>query len=278
MRYSDTRRRASTRQLSARSAGHPATPEPIAPLAPATLAANLTRKPTVRLRRHVNPRTQEQPDKSITLVAAGQRLHVDARQLDALGAHALGRRIRSRGPASARRRSAGPCPSTTPGWHRYGMSQPAFMCSRAAHERDDSMVATAPGTALGCSSSRKARGRSTPSTPSPPTSPAASPRALAAADARVSLIRRPGRHSREDRPIRWAFADVRPSNEGIRWGEAASAADLLDMPWEVSPGEGEPVAIVCAQPARRVLRDEGPPSSRRALRISGPDGSGSARI
>jgi len=59
-------------------------PEPIAPLAHATLAANLTPADRLRLRHHVNPRTQEQPDKSITLVAAGQRLHVDARQLDAL--------------------------------------------------------------------------------------------------------------------------------------------------------------------------------------------------
>ena len=87
-------------------------PEPIAPLAHATLAANLTPADRLRLRHHVNPRTQEQPDKSITLVAAGQRLHVDARQLDALE-RMLGRRIRVRGPASARRRSAGPCPSTT---------------------------------------------------------------------------------------------------------------------------------------------------------------------
>ena len=103
---------------------------------------------------------------------------------------------------------------------------------------------------------------------------------------------------REDRPIRWAFADVRPSNEGIRWGEAASAADLLDMPWEVSPGEGEPVAIVahsrhdvcCAMKGRpvaqsltdqwpgrvwecshqegQVRRDDGPAANRLVLAAS----------
>ena len=59
-------------------------PEPIAPLAHATLAANLTPPDRLRLRHHVNPRTQQHPDKSITLVAAGRRLDVDARHLDAL--------------------------------------------------------------------------------------------------------------------------------------------------------------------------------------------------
>ena len=126
------------------------------------------------------------------------------------------------------------------------MSQPAFMCSRAAHERDDSMVATAPPAQRWLLIEQEGAWPINALDAFPTNVARRIAARAAAADARVSLIRRPGRHPREDRPIRWAFADVRPSNEGIRWGEAASAADLLDMPWEVSPGEGEPVAIVCA--------------------------------
>lgn len=126
------------------------------------------------------------------------------------------------------------------------MNQPAFMCSRAAQARGDSMVATAPPAQRWLLIEQEGAWPIN-ALDAFPTHVARRIAARAAAeDARVSLIRRPGRHPREDRPIRWAFADVRPGHEGIRWGSAASGADLLDMPWEVSPGEGEPVAIVCA--------------------------------
>ena len=59
-------------------------PEPITPLANAALAGNLTRTDTLRLRHHVNLRTQEHPDKSITLVAAGRRLNVAEQHREAL--------------------------------------------------------------------------------------------------------------------------------------------------------------------------------------------------
>ncbi len=121
-----------------------------------------------------------------------------------------------------------------------------FRCSVAARERGDSMVATAPPAqrwlliehegawpinALDVFAPDVARGLAI---------------RAAALDARISLIRRPGRHPRTEGPIRWALADVRPGLEGIRWGVAGSAADLVDAQWQVDPGEGEPVAIVCA--------------------------------
>ncbi|MGB3015085.1 MAG: hypothetical protein WBB41_10730, partial [Candidatus Nanopelagicales bacterium] len=113
------------------------------------------------------------------------------------------------------------------------MNQPAFMCSRAAQARGDSMVATAPPAQRWLLIEQEGAWPIN-ALDAFPTHVARRIAARAAAeDARVSLIRRPGRHPREDRPIRWAFADVRPGHEGIRWGSAASGADLLDMPWEV---------------------------------------------
>jgi hypothetical protein len=88
--------------------------------------------------------------------------------------------------------------------------------------------------------------------------------------ARISLIRRPGRHPREPGPFRWAVADVRPGQEGIRWRVAEHEAEILAVDWEVAPGEGEPVALVCAhsrhdvccalrgRPAAAALDDEWP--------------------
>ncbi len=67
-----------------------------------------------------------------------------------------------------------------------------------------------------------------------------------ALDARISLIRRPRRHPRSEGAFRWAVADIRPGREGIRWSEAQSVEELLVDNWNVRPGEGEPVAIVCA--------------------------------
>jgi (2Fe-2S) ferredoxin len=68
----------------------------------------------------------------------------------------------------------------------------------------------------------------------------------ASVGARISLIRRPGRHPRRDSSLAWAFADVRPGHEGIRWGVAGDIDELLSVEWQVTPGEGETVALVCA--------------------------------
>lgn len=63
--------------------------------------------------------------------------------------------------------------------------------------------------------------------------------------ARVSLIRRPARHPRTPGPFRWAVADIRAGREGIRWNVAEALGELVQRPWEVDAGEGEPVALVC---------------------------------
>src|SRR5436305_1500285 len=53
-----------------------------------------------------------------------------------------------------------------------------------------------------------------------------------ASDARVVLIRRPGRHpSAGDQPrnLAWAIADTSPGTEGILWGSWRRPADLLGL-------------------------------------------------
>ncbi len=64
--------------------------------------------------------------------------------------------------------------------------------------------------------------------------------------ARVSLIRRPGRHARVRTPTHWAVADVRPGFEGIRWFTGRGPEEILEQDWDVEPSEGEPLALVCA--------------------------------
>jgi hypothetical protein len=77
-------------------------------------------------------------------------------------------------------------------------------------------------------------------------------RALAArahrSGVRLLAIRRPGR-ARGPVRWRWAAIDSRPGTEGVRWGEAASAEDLLDVPLDGSTGvpSERPVIAVCAQ-------------------------------
>ncbi|GAA1823802.1 sucrase ferredoxin [Agromyces salentinus] len=64
---------------------------------------------------------------------------------------------------------------------------------------------------------------------------------------RILAIRRPGR--RTPPPMqRWAIADSRLGLERIVWGEAASPADLLDLPLDGSTGtpSAEPVYAACA--------------------------------
>lgn len=126
------------------------------------------------------------------------------------------------------------------------ISANGFRCSAAAETRGDSMVATAPPaqrwlliehegawpvTALEAFTREVAGGLAS---------------RAASVDARISLIRRPGRHPRADGPIRWAIADVRPGHEGIRWSVAERASAVIGANWDVAAGEGEPVAIVCA--------------------------------
>jgi hypothetical protein len=121
----------------------------------------------------------------------------------------------------------------------------AFRCSLAALARGDSMVATAPPAPSWLLLER----------------PGAWPvhaldvlddelaqallQRAAEHEARVTLIRRPGRSAAAGR-LRWAFADCRPGREGIRWGEVDHAGEVLDLEWAADPGEGEPVALVCA--------------------------------
>lgn len=64
--------------------------------------------------------------------------------------------------------------------------------------------------------------------------------------ARISLIRRPRRHPADPGPFRWAVADVRRGQEGIRWHTAHGVNDVVDADWDVTAGEGEPVALVCS--------------------------------
>lgn len=122
----------------------------------------------------------------------------------------------------------------------------SMRCSALASLRNDSMVATAPPAQHWLLIEQEG--------PWPlhalDALPGAVSRSLttraAAVGARISLIRRTGRHPRRSGSIRWAYADVRRGREGIRWQSAQSAADIAQARWEVEPGEGEAVAIVCA--------------------------------
>jgi hypothetical protein len=77
-------------------------------------------------------------------------------------------------------------------------------------------------------------------------------RALAArthdAGVRLLAIRRPGR-ARGPVRWRWAIVDSRVGAEWIRWGEAATPEELLDLPLDGSTGtpSADPLIAVCAQ-------------------------------
>ncbi|MGA7689080.1 MAG: sucrase ferredoxin [Jiangellales bacterium] len=119
-------------------------------------------------------------------------------------------------------------------------------CSIAAAARGDSMVATAPPAHRWLLIEHEgAWPANALEVFDPPVARALAARA-SAMHARISLVRRPGRHPREQAPLRWALADTRPGREGIRWGVVDQHHDLVDLDWDVTPGEGEPVAIVCA--------------------------------
>lgn len=126
------------------------------------------------------------------------------------------------------------------------MSASTFRCSQESIARGDSMVATAPPAQRWLLIEQEGAWpvNALDALPGNVTTRLAA--RAASVGARVSLIRSPGRHARQDASIRWAFADVRPGNEGIRWGLVAATDELLDLEWAVSAGEGEPVALVCA--------------------------------
>jgi hypothetical protein len=64
--------------------------------------------------------------------------------------------------------------------------------------------------------------------------------------ARVALVRRPGRRPAPAAGVRYLVADLRPGHEGLRWAQAASAEAIATADWTVQAGEGDPVALVCA--------------------------------
>jgi hypothetical protein len=67
-----------------------------------------------------------------------------------------------------------------------------------------------------------------------------------AADARVTLIRRPGRRP-PGGARRWAVVDSRGGHERVGWGSWRRESDLLDVPLDAPVGEPTgPVYLVCA--------------------------------
>ncbi|MCW2698241.1 MAG: Sucraseferredoxin family protein [Modestobacter sp.] len=66
------------------------------------------------------------------------------------------------------------------------------------------------------------------------------------AGVRIQLVRRPGRRL-EDSPLRWAWADVRPGRESVRWSTRATDVELLYAPWDDTVGEPSvtPTYLVC---------------------------------
>lgn len=126
------------------------------------------------------------------------------------------------------------------------MSAPTFRCSQAAIARGDSMIATAPPAQHWLLIEREGAWPVNALDALPGHVATRLAARAASVGARISLIRSPGRHPRQETSIRWAFADVRPGSEGIRWGQVETVEELLDLDWDVSAGEGEAVALVCA--------------------------------
>lgn len=126
------------------------------------------------------------------------------------------------------------------------MSQKGFRCSAASLVRQDSMIATAPPGQRWLLVEREGAWPARALDVFDPYDADALSQKAEALNARISLIRRPRRHPRVPGPFRWAIADVRPGHEGIRWSEAESVEEIVADNWRVEPGQGDPVAIVCA--------------------------------
>jgi hypothetical protein len=124
-------------------------------------------------------------------------------------------------------------------------------CSAASRLLDESLGATAaPGTRWLLVEVAGAWGWNA-FTDSPVLDPAIG-RALAErthrAGVRLLAIRRPGR-ARGPVRWRWAVVDSRNGSESIRWGEAATPGELLDLPLDGSSGtpDDRPLIAVCTQ-------------------------------
>lgn len=126
------------------------------------------------------------------------------------------------------------------------MTGTGFRCSSAARERGDSMIATAPPARRWLLLEREGAWPTHALGVFPKPEAHALSQKAARTGARISLIRRPSRHPASDGPFRWAVADVQRGQEGIRWHTAGSVEEVLETPWDVTPGEGEPVALVCS--------------------------------
>ncbi|MFN8184048.1 MAG: sucrase ferredoxin [Candidatus Nanopelagicales bacterium] len=121
-----------------------------------------------------------------------------------------------------------------------------FRCSDAARSRGDAMLGTASPAAMWLLVERSgAWPRRAMEAFEPALAAALSAKAERNA-ARVTLIRSPGKHPREEGGFRWAVASARLGQEGIRWHTATDHAELVERDWTVLPGEGEPVALVCS--------------------------------
>ena len=126
------------------------------------------------------------------------------------------------------------------------MTPGGFRCATASRARQDSMIATAPPGQRWLLIEREGAWPSRALDVFDPFDAHALSQKAAAIGARISLIRRPRRHPRAPGPFRWAIADIRPGREAIRWSTADSVEEVVADSWHVTPGEGEPVAIVCA--------------------------------
>lgn len=126
------------------------------------------------------------------------------------------------------------------------MTAAGFRCSSAARERGDSMLATAPPARRWLLLDREGAWPTHALSVFPKSQAHALSEKAARAGARISLIRRPRRHPASHGPFTWAVADVQRGQEGIRWHTAYTIEEVLDTPWEVTSGEGDPVALVCS--------------------------------
>jgi len=121
-----------------------------------------------------------------------------------------------------------------------------FRCSDAARTRGDAMLGTASPASMWLLIERSG---AWPRRALEAFEPALAAGLSAKAErhgARVTLIRSPGKHPREDGGFRWAVADARPGHEGIRWHTSEDYREVVERDWDVSAGEGEPVALVCS--------------------------------
>ncbi len=216
-------------------------PEPLSPVAQADAAAHLQPHHVVRLRRFWDVQLT---DTDLRL-PNGRTVTLSRADLSAVRSLMTGHPVRVQDLACD--------PATIAGLLREGVlmdrdgpvSIAGFRCSTASALRQDSMVATAPPGQRWLLVEREGAWPSRALDVFDPFEAHALSQKASAYEARISLIRRPGRHPRTQGPFRWAIADIRPGHEGIRWNLGESLEEVLADNWHVEPG-GDPVAIVCA--------------------------------